>query len=58
MTENLTVTIRKVRIEQVQTSAELAYPASGMLCRVGIGKRRDDHAVVRSRPMISAIDTK
>jgi hypothetical protein len=33
MTENLTATIRKVRREQVQTSAELAYPASG--CSVG-----------------------
>jgi hypothetical protein len=38
MTENLTVTIRKVRREQVQTSPELAYPASGLLCRVGIGE--------------------
>jgi hypothetical protein len=58
MTENLTATIRKVRREQVQTSAELAYPTSGLLCRVGIGKRRDGYAVVRLRPMISAIDTK
>ena len=58
MTENLTATIRKLRREQVQTSDELAYPASGLLCRVGIGKRRDGHAVVGSRPMISAIETK
>ena len=58
MTENLTATIRKVRREQVQTSAELAYPVSELLCRVGVGKRRDGHAVVGSRPMISAIDTK